>query len=350
MTSFASGHLARRRWLVVLPTVVPTIASLAAPVGSVAMSQTSQGVVVRVDSARVPKRLTSDPRSAALSAAPLATNGDSAGDSRIVSFAFGHSEPVLRCTVLRACVVELESGEALVDEPISGDQERWIIARARTGAGGASTLVIVKPKACDISTNLVLSTDRRIYDLDLESPACMGTATNPKQSYTRHIRFEYPDDRSKISVLGGESDGGDGVGTGTPRRESGALPVQDSTVPDSFAFNRNYRVVRERRGPFGLFGRKPVDFPWVPTAICDDGAHVYITMPAQARQHAAPVLYAVEDDGSRTMMNFTTRDSVIVTDRVFRRGVFVLASGEREHWLEFENRSWGKVAPSTARH
>lgn len=267
-----------------------------------------------------------------------ARHTDVAEAKGIIEFLFGHSDPVLRCTVLRVCVIELEPGETLADEPIAGDQERWIITRARNGRGGTKALIVVKPKACDIATNLVLSTDRRIYNIDLESPPCRPRDTNPRQAYTRRIRFSYPDDTGLTRADGAGralTDAAVTLGSPTPAAgESTGLPVPT---------NREYRVVRGRRGPFGLLGTKPVDFPWTPTAIADDGAHVYITLPPSAKQHAAPVLYALEDDGSRTMLNFTMRDSVIVTDRTFRHGLFVIVSGSRERTLTFENRAWLKA-------
>jgi type IV secretion system protein VirB9 len=240
---------------------------------------------------------------------------------------------------LRACVVELEPGEVLVNEPVAGDLARWIIMHARAGPAGANALVVVKPKACGITTNLVLSTDRRIYDLDLDSPPCsayVGSSTNPKREYVRHIRFSYPDDgvraaRRVTSAVAAESSG------------------HDSVARSTRSLNHDYAVVRTRRGWFGVFGEEPLDFPWVPTAIDDDGAHVYITLPPAARQNAAPVLYAVESDGSRTLVNYTIRDTVIVTDRTFRRGLFVIAAGEREQRLEFENRAWSDVPDAAGR-
>ena len=300
-------------------------------------------------------------RSTEASAAPRSAGRDSVPE-RIVdasmpspsintpaTFVFGRSNPVLTCTVLRACLIELEAGEALVEEPIAGDQARWIIAHARTGQGGTSSLVIVKPKACDIATNLVLSTERRIYDLDLVSPRCRGGDANPKQQYTRHIRFEYPPDSSRrVERQVARRDQ-----TTSPAFSIDSIRVQEAALPlnpaDAVRLNRNYRVTHERRGPFGLFGEKAVDFPWTPTAISDDGAHVYLIMPREAHRHAAPVLYALEGDASRTMMNFTMRDSVIVTDRIFRRGILVLTAGNREQSLEFENASWGKAIELTRR-
>ena len=191
----------------------------------------------------------------------------------------------------------------------------------------------------------MLSTDRRIYTIDLESPPCRPRDTNPKLAFTRRLRFTYPDDTAAAHVVTGDPRL---TSAATSNADNPAPPVLDSSPP-RVPPNRDYRVVRERRGPFGLMGVKAVDFPWMPTAVEDDGAHVYITLPPAAKQHAAPVLYALEDDGSRTMLNFTLQDTVIVTDRTFRRGLFVIMSGGREQTLTFENRAWLKGAASGRR-
>lgn len=253
-----------------------------------------------------------------------------------VAFPFGHTHPVLTCTVLRVCVIELQGGEAVVNEPIAGDQARWIIQPAQAGPEGQNTLIVVKPKECDITTNLVVPTDRRIYDLTLDSPPCARRSTNPQQKYVRHVRFYYPDDDSASVVASGFN--------GSPAGRAARVPGAAYDTASEGTLNRAYGVKRERRGPWGLFGRKPLDFPWQPAEMYDDGAHVYITLPREARHHAAPVLYALEDDGTRTMVNYTLDDSTYITDRVFRRAVVVLASGGRERRLEIENRAWGKAS------
>lgn len=262
-----------------------------------------------------------------------------------VAFPYGHSDPVLTCAVLRVCIVELEDGEQIVNEPIAGDQARWIIEPAQAGPGGRNTLVVVKPKACDITTNLVIPTDRRIYDLTLDSPPCNSHSTNPQRSYVRDIRFYYPDaDAAQVRDMRNTI-----ASVGPPRGSLRATSAAAAATPSFFdraALNRDYGVRRDRRGPFGMFGQKPLDFPWKPTAIVDDGTHVYIKLPIDAQSHAAPVLYALEDDGSRTMVNYAVREAdgvpTYVTDRVFHRGLLVVMSGAREQHLEFENRAWGK--------
>ena len=266
-----------------------------------------------------------------------------------VTVPFGHAEPVLTCTVLRVCIIELEDRELVVNEPIAGDQERWIISAARSGPDGRNTLIVVKPKQCDITTNIVIPTDRRIYDLALDSPPCSGRGTNPRQAFVRHVRFSYPDDSGARRTAEGTRPGtaadanGDGAAGQAPSPPTAGA---DSAVAPTL--NRNYRVRRERHGLFGLFRRKRIDFPWRPVAIYDDGVRVSLVLPAEARHAAAPVLYALEDDGSRTLVNYAVRDSaeavVYVADRTFRRGVLVVPNGSREQRLEFENRAWGKPA------
>jgi hypothetical protein len=113
-------------------------------------------------------------------------------EGSFVTFPYGHSQPTLTCTVLRACVIQLQPGEVVLSK-ITGDTERWEIAPAPSGADGQTALVVVKPRDCEITTNLLLATDRRLYDLTLDSPPCKSRSTNPQGPYVRHVRFYYPD-------------------------------------------------------------------------------------------------------------------------------------------------------------
>ena len=291
------------------------------------------------------------------------------GEARVLTagnavlYPFGHGQASLACTVLHVCVVELEQGESIIDAPLAGDQTRWIVQTARTGPGGTTPLVVVKPTQCDIATNLVVPTDRRIYDVMLTAPPCGARgAVAANRLMARHARFYYPDDLP--TDLWPSADGPraevamwrswpyvSSVGARVPHLVS--VAAMSRRAADEGAFNREYRVKRDRRGPFGLFGRKPLDFPWAPEAIADDGLHVYVALPTAARAHAAPVLYALEDDGSRTMINYSVRNDprggdTFVTDRIFRRGLFILGAGDRAQHLEFENRAWGKSADALA--
>src|SRR5690606_2023279 len=68
--------------------------------------------------------------------------------------------------------IALEPGEGLTGAgPIAaGDTARWIIGDTESGNGANRRVhVLVKPTRPDISTNLVITTDRRIYMIELRA-------------------------------------------------------------------------------------------------------------------------------------------------------------------------------------
>lgn len=218
-----------------------------------------------------------------------------------ITFPFGHAQPTLTCSVLRACIVELEPGEILLSR-ISGDTERWEIATAESGAEGRTMLVVVKPRDCDITTNLVLATDRRLYDLTLDAPACKARSTNPQLPYARHVRFYYPDD---VVV-----------------RERTAAP--SVPVGDPLTLNFAYRIKRDRQ------------FPWTPAEVFEDGARVYIKLPPEARHSVAPVLFVIDADGKQVLLNYNIIGDTYVTDRLFERAVLVTGVAAKARRLEID--------------
>lgn len=237
----------------------------------------------------------------------------STGTARVVTegnfltFPFGHSQPTMTCARLRACIIELQPGEIVLSR-IAGDLERWEIAPASSGPDGRTTLVVVKPKDCDLTTNLVLATDRRIYDLTLDAPPCRDpqgrTTTNPQDPYVRHVRFYYPDETVA----------------------QWAKPAPRRVETDLAQLNFGYEVKGDRR------------FPWQPEQVFDDGAHIYIRLPEAAKHAEAPALFMVADDGARTLLNYSVIGDTYVTDRLFDRGVLVAGVDGQERTVSIEKR------------
>ena len=224
---------------------------------------------------------------------------------------YGHAQPTLTCTVLRACVIELQPGEIVLSR-IAGDTERWEIAPAVAGTDGKTTLVVVKPRECDVTTNVVLATDRHLYDLTLDSPPCKGRSTNPQQPYVRHVRFYYPDET---------------VATWT--KASNPTPPRVGT--DVATLNFAYAVKKDRK------------FPWTPAQVFDDGTRVYIKLPEHARSAEAPVLFALEADGSKTLINYSVLNpETYVTDRLFDRAALVSGIDGKEQRVVIERQSGGR--------
>jgi P-type conjugative transfer protein TrbG len=243
-------------------------------------------------------------------AANEAERGWSARTVRVgdaVVFPFGRTQPTVMCAPLRACVIELEAGEVILGTA-AGDAERWLIDRTVTGAGGRTALVVVKPTACGITTNLVLSTDRRVYDLTLTAMPCAGKAGDAGEAYARHVSFYYPDPlvgrRDKSLSLSGIGARGEGAE----------------------ALNFAYHWTSGRR------------VRWSPAQVYDDGVHTYIKLPPEAVHAEMPALFVVDQDGRLGILNYAiTGGDTFIADRVLERAVLVIGANGREGKVEIVN-------------
>ena len=259
----------------------------------------------RLESDTTPARAVGDPIAAATREYRASGIARTVVQGNFLTFPYGHAQPTLTCTVLRACVIELEPGEIVLSR-IAGDTERWEIAAAPAGPDGRTVLIVVKPRDCDITTNLVLATDRRLYDLTLDAPPCKGRSTNPQQPYVRHVRFYYPDEL---------------IAQWAKPPEPAPLRI----APDVLSLNFGYRVKKERH------------FPWAPAQVFDDGARVYIKLPEEARHAEAPVLFALDSDGSKVLVNYAVvAGDTYVTDRLFDRAVVVAGVDGKERQVLIE--------------
>ena len=76
----------------------------------------------------------------------------------------------------RVTDIALEPGETL-GSVAAGDTVRWVIGDTSSGSGDAKrTHVLVKPFMRGLSTNLVITTDRRIYYVALTSSMASAMA------------------------------------------------------------------------------------------------------------------------------------------------------------------------------
>ncbi len=86
----------------------------------------------------------------------------------------------------RVTVVSLQPGEELVTVA-AGDTVRWIVGDTSSGSGAALRVnVLVKPIRSGLKTNLVITTSRRTYLLELAST---------EKTWMASVSWEYPRDR-----------------------------------------------------------------------------------------------------------------------------------------------------------
>jgi type IV secretory pathway VirB9-like protein len=237
---------------------------------------------------------------------------------------YGHGRTVVRCAPLRACALELEPGEAVLNTA-SGDSERWLVQIAAAGPGGKTPLVVVKPTSCDLSTNLLVATDRRLYEVALEAAPCHDAdrpdgsrsgAFNPTLAYRGLTRFYYPDDLVRRWAEAAERQAA--ASDGDP------LPLAAAQLA---SLHFTYSWDRERR------------FPWTPAEVFDDGRRTVIVLPAGARYEETPALFLVGEHGALSLLNYHVEHGIYITDRVLDHAVLVAAgsTGGRPARLEIVN-------------
>ena len=111
-----------------------------------------------------------------------------AGDGS-VEYVFGTTAPTLVCTELHTCGVRFQVGERVISISL-GDSHRWKWEHSAFGEGGSQTEVVtVRPTEPRIATNMIVTTDRRIYIILLKAAV---------HEWIPFISFTYPEDAAKI--------------------------------------------------------------------------------------------------------------------------------------------------------
>jgi len=185
--------------------------------------------------------------------------------------------------------IALEPGESLTGAgPIAaGDTARWIIGDTESGAGLTRRVqVLVKPTRADIATNLVITTDRRTYMIEMRAREAL---------YMPAVAWAYP---------------------AQPGSRQSSIP---STPIIPAATARNHR--------YGLTGGNP---PWKPVSVYDDGRRVYVEFPRGIVQGEMPPLFVIGSNGEPQIVNSRIHQNILIVDRLFGAAELRLGSGERQ--------------------
>ena len=178
--------------------------------------------------------------------------------------------------------IALQPGEGIIAVS-AGDTVRWIIGDTVSGSGATERVhVLVKPIAEGQRTNLVITTDRRVYYLELQSTP---------ETYMASVSWHYPQD--ELLAL--------------ERRNIVAEAAAEQVIDRGLDIdNLRFR--------YAISGDEP---PWRPVRVFDDTHRVYIEFPARLDQGEAPPLFVVGPSGENQLVNYRVRGRYYVVDRLF---------------------------------
>ncbi|MDP3753281.1 MAG: P-type conjugative transfer protein TrbG [Polaromonas sp.] len=180
----------------------------------------------------------------------------------------------------RVTVIALQEGEELVTVS-AGDTVRWIVGDTASGAGASLRVnVLVKPTRTGLKTNLVITTNRRMYLLELSSTP---------QAWMASVSWDYPKDR--MLALQKQA-----------QMAQAAAPVDSGLSLEQIKFR------------YAITGDSP---PWRPLRAFDNGQRVYIQFPGGIAQGELPPLFVIGPQGDGQLVNYRFRSPYYVVDRLF---------------------------------
>lgn len=186
---------------------------------------------------------------------------------------------------LRVTTLTLGAGETLVSKA-AGDTVRWQIGETTSGEGaGQRTHVLLKPLQRGLETNLVLTTNRRVYLLDLRSGAADG--------FNAAIAWDVGAMDEPASPL---------------LEDPGDLRVPDPVATPEGPLDARYRIE-----PQGRRAR------WTPVSVFNDGLRTFIAFDPDLHIDEAPALFVIAPDGEAQMVNYRQAGGLFIVDRVFDR-------------------------------
>lgn len=220
----------------------------------------------------------------------------------------GYSHPIIACQPLHLCVVQLEQNETINNIEL-GDAAHWLVSTALIGTEQrGSYQIAIKPKAYNIATDMVITTNKRTYNIGLVS----------KQGENTHVtNFYYPEESLQQAV----------AHTQAFTRQQNQDPVVDTkTKVEMDHLHFNYRV----RG----------DYPaWRPQQVFDDGNKTFIRMPAISAHVDLPVLYLLKQH-QQQLVNYRYKRPYYVIDALFKKAVLVSGKGHRQVKVIIDNRNF----------
>jgi type IV secretion system protein VirB9 len=180
----------------------------------------------------------------------------------------------------RVTVISLQAGEELVTVA-AGDTVQWIVGDTASGSGANRRVaVMVKPVRVGIKTNLVITTNRRTYLLEL---------TSTPKAWMASVSWQYPKDQ--MLALQAQAQ------------------AADARTPTASGLSLDLLHFR-----YAITGDNP---PWKPVRAFDDGRHVYIQFPAGIAQGELPPLFVIGPDGKGELVNYRFHAPYDIVDRLF---------------------------------
>lgn len=192
------------------------------------------------------------------------------------------------CQVGYITDITLKPGDS-VTHIAAGDTAQWMVDSAVIGN---TTHIYVKPLVKDVDTNFIITTNKHVYRLLL----------NSTDFYVPIVKWNFSkeDKEAELAIKRARE------------ARNGKQSSKLSEIKRLSNFNYGYEIKR----------KKNIEPEYCPLSIYDDGVRTYIRMP-KSNKYDLPVLYTVDREKKLTLVNYRVKGNLFIADRCFTHGRLV---------------------------
>lgn len=230
----------------------------------------------------------------------------SEGGNGYIQYVYGAQKATVVCKPLSICDVQLEEGEITQDMHI-GDSARWVIEPATVGAGTnfVTEHVIIKPLDVNIKTNLVVTTDRRIYHINLVST---------KDKFMPQVSFVYPE-KAMSKFLA--------------RKRLQQQYYTANTIETTSKNEKEYLGNLDFK--YSITGDMTT---WYPVRVYNDGIKTIIECPSAMNSNEAPSLIVTKfnknSKNQEQLINYRLQNNKYIVDGLFYEAELISGVGSNQ--------------------
>lgn len=218
------------------------------------------------------------------------------GPAGSVQFIYGGQSIDIVCAVLQVCDIQLQPGEE-VNQIHIGDGARWTIEPALTGYGASAIInLVVKPLDANLKTNLLVTTNRRAYHINLKSHK---TQTMPE------VSFYYPEEAIyKFKVKN--------------NRQQKYIARNTITKTNEYLgdLDFNYKVSGDDK------------ISWIPVRVYNDGKKTIIQLDEKTTFKDIPTLLVLDKSSDKeTLVNYRFINNKFIVDSIFKEAILISGVG-----------------------
>jgi type IV secretion system protein VirB9 len=217
------------------------------------------------------------------------------GNDGKIMYVYGSSLPTIIGSPMKISDIELENGES-VNEILIGDSARWLVESGSSGNGIAH--IFIKPADIGLETSLVVTTNKRVYHMQLISR---------EAGFTPYVGFLYASQLEPI------------IKREAKEKEWRTALVDGGQPVDMSNLNFSYKVKGKAS--------------WKPVMVYDDGFKMYIRLPESAVKSEVPALL-VKQGKQNTLVNYRLKYNTFEVDGIFDVVILITGVGSKQDMVE----------------